>query len=86
MRLIILTLAFILYFSPIISNEQSLPKLDNKNKDRVLKELTKKIPKANQRLKKERGFDFNKLKPFIHIIVIGTIIILFISRRNEKEY
>ena len=84
MRLIILTLAFILYFSPIISNEQSLPKLDNKNIDRALKEF-KKIPLANQRLKKERGFDFNKLKPFIHIIIIGAVIVSLMSGRKEED-
>ena len=69
MRLIILTLAFILCFNPIISDEQSLPKLDNKNIDQILKEF-KKIQPTNQRLKKEQGFDFNTLKPFIHLLVI----------------
>ena len=84
MRLIILTLAFILCFNPIISDEQSLPKLDNKNIDQILKEF-KKIQPTNQRLKKEQGFDFNTLKPFIHLLVIGCFIAAFMSRKKKEE-
>ena len=84
MRLITLTLAFILYLSPVISNEQSLPKLDNENINQILKEL-KKNPKANQIANKENKFNFNSLKPFLHIIVIGILIIIWLSSKNTKE-
>ena len=84
MRLITLTLAFILYLSPVISNEQSLPKLDNENINQILKEL-KKNPKANQIANKENKFNFNSLKPFLHIIVIGILIIIWLSNRKKEE-
>jgi len=83
-RLITLTLAFILYLSPVISNEQSLPKLDNENINQILKQL-KKNPKDNQIANKESKFNFNSLKPFLHIIVIGILIIIWLSNRKKEE-
>ena len=65
MRLITLTLAFILYLSPVISNEQSLPKLDDRNINQLLKEF-KNNPKAYNQISKKSEFDFNSLKPFLH--------------------